>query len=100
MRALFRHKLSKALVLALILTALVTAWASAQVSSGFDLSWNVLSGGGGARASANYAIEDSMGQFAPGFSQFATSQGERQVAAGFHGPDLLSFILRLPVVTR
>jgi hypothetical protein len=33
----------------------------AQVSGSFDLSWNLISGGGGTRQSANYQVQDSLG---------------------------------------
>ena len=36
----------------------------AQVSTNFDLSWHLLSGGGGVRNSTNYQIDDSLGQWA------------------------------------
>jgi len=38
----------------------------AQVSTNFDLSWHLLSGGGGSRGSDNYQIDDSLGQWAGG----------------------------------
>ncbi len=43
---------------------MLTGVALAQVSTNFDLSWHLLSGGGGARDSANYRVDDSLGQWA------------------------------------
>jgi len=36
----------------------------AQVSTHFDLSWHLLSGGGGFRSSSTYWVDDSLGQWA------------------------------------
>lgn len=36
----------------------------AQISPNFDLGWHLLSGGGGGRGSANYRVDDSLGQWA------------------------------------
>lgn len=36
----------------------------AQVSTNFDLSWHLLSGGGGFRSSSTYWVDDSLGQWA------------------------------------
>jgi len=43
----------------------------AQVSTNFDLSWHLLSGGGGSRSSTNYQVDDSLGQWADGSSTSA-----------------------------
>jgi hypothetical protein len=40
----------------------------AQVSTHFDLSWHLLSGGGGNRSSSNYRVDDTLGQWAAGTS--------------------------------
>jgi hypothetical protein len=51
----------------------------AQVSTNFDLSWHVLSGGGGSRSSTNYQIDDVLGQWADRTS----SSTNYQVEPGF-----------------
>jgi hypothetical protein len=51
----------------------------AQSSAGFDLSWYVLSGGGGARQSANYLVADSLGALVGEISTGASVQ----VVSGF-----------------
>ena len=51
----------------------------AQSSPNFDLSWNMLSGGGGERESANYRVQDSLGQWTGG----SASSANAQVEAGF-----------------
>ncbi len=50
--------LTCALLLALLLPA---AYAAARSPSGFDLSWNVLAGGG-RQAGAGYVLESAAGQ--------------------------------------
>ena len=50
--------------LAIPLLLLVAAGvALAQVSTNYDLSWHLISGGGGSRTSANYRVDDSLGQW-------------------------------------
>ena len=51
----------------------------AQSSTNFDLSWNVLGGGGGGSSSANFDLGGTVGQTAPGTSM---SSGFR-LDAGF-----------------
>lgn len=51
----------------------------AQVSSHFDLSWNLLSSGGGSRNSANYQIDDVLGQWPDGQS----TSTHYQIDSGF-----------------
>jgi uncharacterized repeat protein (TIGR01451 family) len=51
----------------------------AQVSSNYDLRWNVLSGGGGTRNSANYRIGDTLGQWVGD----ASTSANYRVAPGF-----------------
>ena len=52
-----------AALLALLLGAVV---AYAQSGDGYDLSWHVVSGGGGPMSSTNYAINGTIGQAAIG----------------------------------
>ena len=66
--------------LAIVLVALgLTGVALAQVSTNFDLSWHLLSGGGGSRSSTNYQVDDSLGQWA---DQSSSSTGY-QIESGF-----------------
>lgn len=58
-RRLFR--LTRLAIPLLLLLAAGVAWA--QVSTNYDLSWHVLSGGGGSRSSAAYRVDDSLGQW-------------------------------------
>jgi hypothetical protein len=51
----------------------------AQVSPHFDLSWNLLAGGGGSRVSANYQIDDALGQWPDG----SPSSTHYQIDPGF-----------------
>ncbi len=57
----------------------------AQVSPNFDLGWHVLSGGGGSRGSAEYQIDDTLGQWPGG----AAGSAHYQVAPGFWQPSRL-----------
>jgi hypothetical protein len=62
----------------LVILPLVTiVWA--QVSANFDLSWTILAGGGGQRQSANYLVQDTLGQWAGDISVC----GWREVQPGF-----------------
>jgi hypothetical protein len=53
---------------ALSVALLVAAVALAQTSTGFDLSWHVLAGGGGRVNSTHYAVNGTLGQGLVGFS--------------------------------
>lgn len=50
----------------LISGLLVVGVVLAQVSTNYDLSWHLLSGGGGERQSANYLVHDALAQLAIG----------------------------------
>ncbi|MBU1879808.1 MAG: hypothetical protein KJ734_12720, partial [Chloroflexi bacterium] len=53
--------------LAVLLAVLLLAGtAMAQTSTSFDLSWYVLAGGGERAASASYALDGTLGQWAAG----------------------------------
>jgi hypothetical protein len=68
------------LVLLLILLVIGLAVPSlAQISPHYDLGWSLLSGGGGVRNSANYQIDDVLGQWPDGLS----SSGLYQIDPGF-----------------
>lgn len=45
---------------------LLTTTVAAQTSTGFDLSWSALAGGGGETASATFALHSTLGQWAAG----------------------------------
>jgi uncharacterized membrane protein len=60
-------------------TLVLTGSVLAQVSTNFDLSWHLLSGGGGSRGSANYQISDSLGQWAGGL----VSGSSYRIESGF-----------------
>lgn len=60
-------------LLLLLLPGLVlTVTVLAQVSANYDLSWHLLSGGGGNRSSANYRVDDALGQWVGGASSGAS----------------------------
>ncbi|MCK5640383.1 MAG: hypothetical protein KAJ19_06285, partial [Gammaproteobacteria bacterium] len=58
----------KTKLFAILLCFLATGVVLAQVSENYDLSWNVIGGGGGPTGSANYAMRSTVGQAAIGYS--------------------------------
>jgi hypothetical protein len=57
----------------------LTVTVLAQVSARFDLSWSLLSSGGGSRTSTHYRVDDSLGQWVAG----ASSSENAELAPGF-----------------
>ena len=57
------------LILLLLLALLMAAPVLAQISANFDLGWHVLSGGGGARNSNHYQVDDVLGQWPDGLTE-------------------------------
>ena len=55
-------KIALTLILALVFCLAGTGAALAMSSANYDLSWDVLSGGGGDRSSSSYVLGDTMGQ--------------------------------------
>lgn len=55
-----------------VLALVGVAWA--QVSPNFDLWWSALTGGGGARQSANFLVQDAQGQWVAGDAASANFQ--------------------------
>ena len=53
-------------LIGLLCGLILTAGVLAQVSTNYDLSWHVLSSGGGERESANYLVQDTLAQLASG----------------------------------
>ena len=84
-------------VLLLLLVLLLAAPILAQISTLYDLSWHLLSGGGGPRASSHYQIDDVLGQWPDG----RTSSARYQVDPGFWhaGREQQQKRLYLPVVS-
>ena len=52
------------LAMAFLLSLSVASWALAQGSDSYELSWNVISGGGDSMISTSYMLEGSIGQLA------------------------------------
>jgi hypothetical protein len=63
----------------LLLMLLVSGAAIAQSSAHFDVSWNVLAGGGGHSASSQYAFDATLGQAVAG----PASGGSTELLAGY-----------------
>jgi hypothetical protein len=66
-------------VLGLAAALALAGAALAQVSTNFDLSWHLLSGGGGSRSSTNYQLDDALGQWTGG----ASSSASYEISPGF-----------------
>ena len=67
-------------ILMAVFSALLGGVVLAQVSLGFDLSWSLLTGGGGQRQSASYLVQDALGQWAGG----AASSANARIEAGYY----------------
>jgi len=59
-------------VAGLLVALLLAGIARAQTSTGYSLSWYVLTGGGGKPTSAHYAMHSTIGQPIVGFSDSAS----------------------------
>lgn len=84
----------------LVILSLATV-ALAQISANFDLSWHVFGSGGGQSESANYRVQDTLGQWTGGTSFSA----QHQVQAGFWNGVVLApapppSIVYLPLTLR
>lgn len=62
-----------------LLGILAAGVALAQISPGFDLRWSLLTGGGGQQASANYKVQDTLGQWSGG----SPASANFRIRAGF-----------------
>lgn len=77
-----KFKLSTSTLLISFVLMLITGGLTlAQVSPSFDLSWSAFTGGGGQRQSANFALEDALGQTAGAI----TTSPSAQIQGGFVG---------------
>ena len=63
-----RKKLLLTLLLVLLLGLAFVGVVAAQTSDGFDLSWYVISGGGGNSEGSDYVLSSTVGQTAAGES--------------------------------
>ncbi len=78
-----KHWVIALLLLALCVIASTGAGraALAQSGGGFDLAWNVVSGGGSAMTSSGFQLNGTVGQ--PGVGVGLLTGGNRQVGPGF-----------------
>ena len=63
-----------------VLALVGVAWA--QVSPNFDLWWSALTGGGGSRQSANFLVQDTLGQWVAGDAASASFQVQAGILVG------------------
>jgi hypothetical protein len=86
-------------IITILLLALILVLAApllAQISARYDLTWPILSGGGGPRSSPNFYIDDALGQWPDGRS---TSPNYQLDPGFFHaGRVLKNQSLYLPAV--
>ena len=68
-----------ALVLVAFLALVGNAFAVSPANGTYDLSWNVIAGGGGRSASGSYVLEGTVGQPVVGAAQ----SGGYELGAGF-----------------
>jgi hypothetical protein len=81
----------------LLCCLLLVGVALAQTSASYDLSWNVIAGGGGSISSTSYAINSIIGQPVVGASESENYRTE----AGFWGGALaVEYKIYLPVVLK
>jgi hypothetical protein len=73
---------SSIVALSLLASLLLAGVTLAQVSSGFDLRWSALTGGGGQRQSTTALVQDSQGQWAVGQAVGASYRLESGFWAG------------------
>ena len=74
-----------ALIVALLASLATVGIAFAQSSASFDLSWNVLGGGGGESESASFAAGSTIGQPLAGSSESASFQLDAGFWSGVAG---------------
>ncbi len=79
-----------------LMLATWTPFPAAAVSSGYDLSWNVIAGGGATNLSGGaYTLGSTIGQYEAG----TASQGAYKLNGGFW-VDLAGFNVFLPIILR
>ena len=79
----------------LLLMLLVAGAAIAQSSTHFDISWNVLAGGGGHAAGSHYAFDATLGQAVAG----PVGGGSTELLAGYWQA-FPAYKLYLPLMLR
>ena len=68
----------RTMLFAFLLYCLATGVVMAQVSEDYDLSWNMISGGGETMSSANYAMSSTVGQ-----TSGLSDSNDYQLGAGY-----------------
>lgn len=69
-------------LIALVFACVIASVVAAQLSAIYDLSWAILSGGGGSSYSENHRVQDVMGQSMAGISESETTRIESGFLAG------------------
>ena len=76
------HKKLWTSLIVLVLLATLVGVTLAQVSPNFDLWWSALTGGGGSRQSANYLVQDALGQWVSGSAASTNFQVQAGILVG------------------
>jgi hypothetical protein len=92
-----QHKLKYAIGIALVLGFLLAGNALGQVSAGFDARWSRFASGGGERQSANYLVQDILGQWV---SQSPVSANARIITDFYSAGDTAGAQLFIPILRR
>jgi hypothetical protein len=92
--------MKQSVIIMLVGLICLTSTAYAQISENYDLSWNVISGGGGEMHSASYAMQGTVGQTAIGMASdgYAIESGYWHWIAGGE-PDICGDVNGDGVVT-
>jgi hypothetical protein len=92
-----KAKITSATLLCILFLGLLNfSGVDAQSSTNYDLSWNVISSGGGAMASGSYMLQGTLGQVVAGDAQ---SQNYMLDSQGYwFAPEM--HIVFIPIVIR
>jgi uncharacterized membrane protein YccF (DUF307 family) len=86
-----------ALLMGLICCLLLVGVVLAQTSASYDLTWNVIAGGGGPISSTSYAINSTIGQAAVG----RVGNSTFELCSGFWcGAAVVEYEIYLPIVLK
>jgi len=92
-----RKKIILAIFFVLVVSLAMVVVVAAQIGDGFDLSWSVLSGGGGAsQSSSGYALTSTVGQTAV----LSSSGSGAEMSHGFWQDFLAPILNRLPFTVK
>jgi hypothetical protein len=92
-----KDRKSLALLAALLCFLLLVGVALAQTSASYDLTWNVIAGGGGPITGGGYAINSTIGQPVVGV---AKDTGYELCSGFWCGAAVVEYRIYLPIVLK